>query len=78
MSLHVKSQMVGPGEGSLTQLAVERFVPGVFPLVPGQLVRPGKPPAAVLPLADVRLLPGVGPLVSLQMTALSVNLKQEI
>ena len=72
--LHVKRQMVRPGESSLTQFAVERFVPRVFPLMPGQLVRPGEPPAAVLPLADVGLLPGVGPQVGLQVGGLGVGL----
>ena len=74
MSLHVKSQMVGPGEGSLTQFAVERFVPSVFPLMSSELVRPGEPPATVLPLADVGLLPGVGPQVGLQVAGLGVGL----
>jgi len=72
--LHVERQMVGPGESSLTQLAVERFVPRVFPLVPGQLIRPGEPPAAVLPLADVGLLPGVGSQVGLEVAGLGVGL----
>lgn len=66
--------MVGPGEGSLTQLAVEGFVPGVFPLMSGQLVRPGEPPATVLPLADVGLLPSVGPQVGLEVAGLGVGL----
>ena len=66
--------MVGPGESSLTQFTVERFVPGVFPLMSGQLVRPSEPPATVLPLADVGLLPGVGPQVGLQVAGLGVRL----
>ena len=65
MSLHVKSEMVGARESSIAQLAVERFVPRVFPLVPGQLVAPSEPPATVVPAADVRLLPGVGSQVGL-------------
>ena len=74
MSLHVQCQVVRPGESSLTQLAVERFVSCVFSLVPGQLVRPGEPPAAVLPLTHVGLLPGVGPEVSLEVAGLGVRL----
>ena len=66
--------MIRPGESSVTQLTVERFVARVFPLVPGQLVRPGKPPPAVLPLADVGLLPCVGPQVGLEVAGLGVRL----
>ena len=42
--------------------------------MPGELVRPGKPPATVLPLTDVRLLPCVGPQVGLQVAGLGVGL----
>merc|ERR1719242_1843167 len=55
-------------------LAVERFVSRVFSLVPGQLVRPGEPPATVLPLTHVGFLPGVGPEVSLEVAGLGVRL----
>ena len=33
----------------------------MFPVVPGQLIRPGKLPRAALPRALIRLLPSVGP-----------------
>ena len=46
----------------------------MFPLVPGQLIRPGEPPAAALPVADVRLLPGVGSVVGLEVAGLGVGL----
>ena len=39
-----------------------------------ELVRPGEPPATVLPLADVGLLPGVGPQVGLEVAGLGVGL----
>ena len=65
MSLHVKSEMVGARESSITQLAMERFVPRVFPLVSGQLVAASEPPTTIVPAADVRLLPGVGSQVGL-------------
>ena len=57
--------MVGPGESSITEFAMERLVPRVLALVPGQLVASSKPPTAVVPTADVRLLPGVGSQVGL-------------
>ena len=60
MPLHVKREMVGARESSIAQLAMERFVSRVFPLVSSQLVAPGEPPATVVPAADVGLLPGVG------------------
>ena len=66
--------MVRPGESSVTQLAVEGFVPGVLSLVPCQLITASEPPAAVFPTADVGLLPGVGPQVSLQVRRLGVLL----
>jgi len=66
--------VVGSRESPLTQLTLERSVPSVFPLVPGQLVRPSKPPATALPVTDVRLLPGVGPEVGLQVAGLGVGL----
>lgn len=60
VSLHVEGEVVWPGESSVAQLAVEGPVPGVLPLVPGQLVAAGEPPAAARPAAHVGLLPGVG------------------
>ena len=46
----------------------------MLPLVPGELVTAGEPPAAVLPLADVGLLPRVGAEVRLQVRGLGVGL----
>ena len=74
MSLHVKGEMVRPGEGSLTQFTLEGSVPCMFPLMSGQLVRPRKPPAATLPVTDIGLLTGVGPVVGLQVAGLGVGL----
>ena len=36
--LHVEGEVVGPAEGPLAQLALEGPVPGVFPLMPGELI----------------------------------------
>lgn len=36
--LHVESQMIGAGEGTLTEVTLKRSVSGVFPEVTGQLV----------------------------------------
>ena len=36
--LHVEGQVVRPAEGPLTQFALEGPVPGVLPLVAGELV----------------------------------------
>ena len=57
-------------------MTLERFVPGVFPEVPSQLVRPTELPATVLPPADVGLLPSVSSHVGLEVRALGVNLTQ--
>ena len=62
----------------MTEMTLERFVPRVFPEVPGQLVRPAELPAAVLPPADVGLLSSVSPQVSLQVGALGVDLREEL
>lgn len=73
VALHVQSQVVGAREAAAAGHALEGFGPGVFAVVPGQLVRPGEAPVAVLPRATVRLLTCVRPLVRLQMRALCVN-----
>jgi len=51
----VQRQMVGPGETSLAVATLERFGASVLAVMAGQLVRPGKAPAAADPLAFVRL-----------------------
>ena len=66
--------MVGPGECPLAHLALERPVPSVLPHVPGQLVRPGKPPAAPFPAAYVGFLARVRPLVGLQVARFGICL----
>jgi hypothetical protein len=71
---HVLSQMVRPHEPSLAHTALELLLPRVSPLMARQLVRPRKPPAALLPLALVGLLPGVLPVVRLKMRRLEVIL----
>ena len=67
--------MVAPGESLEAEVTLEGFVSRVFPEVPGQFVRPGELPPAVLPAAHVRLLPRVGPQVGLQVGALGVHLR---
>ena len=56
MSLHVQGQMVRSREAPLAVRALEWLDPGVLAVVPGQLIRPGKPPLTALPGAPVRLL----------------------
>jgi hypothetical protein len=70
----MQRQVVRTRESSIAEFAMERLVPGVLALVPRQLVRAGKPPAAVLPRADVGLLPGVRAQVGLQVRGLGVGL----
>ncbi len=40
MPLHVQREVVGPREGPRALVALEGLQPGVFPVVPGQLVGP--------------------------------------
>lgn len=58
--LHVKTEVVRAGEGSLTQPALEWSVSSVFPVVPCQFIGPRKSPAATFPGAQVWLFPSVG------------------
>ena len=74
VSLDVKSEVVRSGESSAADVALEGLHARVFPLVPGQLVRPGEPPPAAGPPAHVGLLPRVGPNVGLQVAGLDVVL----
>ena len=65
--------MVRPGEALAANFAKERSCPGVFPRVPGQLVRSRERVPASLPRARVWSLPGVDPCVRLQVGALRVD-----
>lgn len=55
MSLHVKREVVGPGEGTITQVALEGPVTGVFAEMPCQFVGASEFPAATVPTAMVWL-----------------------
>lgn len=70
--LDVFRQMVGTHEPPVANVALELFLAGVRPLVPGQFVRSREPPAAIGPLANERLLAGVGSVVRLQMRRFEV------
>ena len=67
MSLEVEGQMVTAGERARTVDTLEGLCPGVLPVVPRQLVGPGKLPAAPFPRAPVRLLSRVRPDVRLEV-----------
>ena len=69
----MQSQMVRPGEALTANFAKERSCSGVFPRVPGQLVRSRERVPASLPRARVRSLPCVDPCVRLQVGALRVD-----
>lgn len=56
VALHVQRQVVGAREAAAAGDALEGFGSGVFPVVPGELVRSGEAPVAALPRAAVRLL----------------------
>ena len=75
MPFHVKTKVVTPCKSAITEVTSERFAARVFPQMPGELVRPGKPPVALRPRAAVRLLPRVRSLVRLQVRTLRVNLQ---
>ena len=55
--LHVQRQVIRAGEGPVTHLAAEWLVSCMLAVVPGQLIRAGKLPAAILPGTLVWLLP---------------------
>jgi len=74
MSFHVEREVIASRELPTANVTLERFGSSVFPIVPSQLVGPGKPPAASFPRTLVRFFTGVGPLVSLQVGALGVDL----
>lgn len=56
MPLHVKRQVIGPGESALAQVALEGSVARVLPEMTRELVGAGELPAAALPAAVVGLL----------------------
>ena len=56
MPFQVEGQVVRSGEGPLTHSTLKRFVAGVLSHVPGELVRAGETPLALLPVAAVGLL----------------------
>lgn len=60
MSLHVKGQVVRPGEGALAQVALEGTVASVFAEMAGQLVGASEFPSTTFPAAVVWLLTYVG------------------
>lgn len=70
----MQTKMVASGERSLAEMALERPVAGVLPVMPGEFVRPGEFPPAPLPVAMVRLFPGMSSQVGLQMRGFGVGL----
>lgn len=56
VSLHVKCEVVRPGEGAFTQVALEGPVSGVFAEMTGQLIGAGEFPSTAFPAAVIRLL----------------------
>lgn len=73
VALHVEGEVVGPREGSLAEVALERLETGVLSEVAGQLVRPSKLPRAPFPTALVGFFSCVCPLVSLEVRTLGVH-----
>lgn len=73
MSLHVKCQMVRPGEGALAQVALERPVSSMFTEMTGQLVGAGEFPSTTFPATVVRLLTSVSSEMCLQVRTLCVR-----
>jgi len=74
MSFHVQGKVVTPCKTALAHFAFERLCTRVLPIMPGQLVRPGKLIVTLWPLAGVRLFPCVNSLVGLEVGALGVDL----
>jgi len=66
--------MVRPTEAAVAVTTFERFLSGMFAIMPRELVRPREPPRAALPRASVRLFARVRALVRLEMRALRVDL----
>lgn len=74
MSLHVQRQMIGSAERSLAQVATERFLAGVLPVVPRELVGSREFPRAAVPRALIGFLAGVCTFVRFEVRALRVDL----
>lgn len=74
VSLHVEGEMVGPGEGSIAQRALERLLTRVLAEVSRQLIASRKLPRASAPFADVGFLSRVRSHVRLEMRTLRVFL----
>lgn len=71
---HVGFQVIGSGELSLADFALERPHSGVLPAMASQLVGPGEPLAATLVVASVWFLACVLPDVHLQVRELQISL----
>lgn len=56
MTFHMKGEMVGPGEGTFAQVALEGSVSGVLAEVTGQFIRTGELPPTAFPTAVIGLL----------------------
>jgi len=56
MAFHMEGEMVGPGEGALAQMALERSVSGVLAEVTGQLIRASELPRTAFPHTLIGLL----------------------
>lgn len=55
MPLHMEGQMIRPGEGPLAEATLEGPVPGVLPVMAGQLIGTRELPPASLPPTLIRL-----------------------
>lgn len=65
VSFSMKAEVIAPAEATITMGTLKRFLSGMLPDMPGQLVAARELPRATLPLTDVRLLPGMCPPVCL-------------
>lgn len=57
MPLHMQRQMIRSTERTLTQIATERFLSSMFPIVSSQFIRTGKFPRTTIPGTLIRFLP---------------------
>lgn len=70
----MQTEVVASGEGSLTEVALERTVTRVFTVVTGEFIRSRELPAAALPVATVGFLARVGAQMGLEVRAFRVRL----